>query len=275
MGKEVKLNSSEWIDLVFEGKNKKYGAYFLRSTSSRRHITALFVVLAFTALVAYLPTLIEKVASSRRDLGNIDTTVELSNIKDAEDKAKEEEIIRQETAPPPPVLKATIQFTPPVIEEDDKVKDEELMRSQVEMNERKEQISVATVVGVIDDPNAIDPEDLKEQKKITVVQDEPYVHVEQMPQFPGGEKELLKYISNNIRYPQIATENGIQGKVVVKFVVETDGSVGNVQILQGRDRSLDEEAIRVIKTLPKWVPGRHNGIPVRVYFTLPVRFQLQ
>ena len=99
--------------------------------------------------------------------------------------------------------------------------------------------------------------------------------VEQMPQFQGGNTELLKYISKNVRYPAIAQENGIEGRVIVRFVVEKDGTIGEVQVVKGVDASLDKEAVRVVKTLPQWVPGKQNGRSVRVWFTLPVTFRLE
>ena len=99
--------------------------------------------------------------------------------------------------------------------------------------------------------------------------------MEQMPEFPGGQAALLKFINENLRYPAAAIENGIQGRVVVQFVVKKDGSVGDVTVLRGVDSALDQEAIRVCKTLPKFTPGKQNGIPVNVWYTLPIFFRLE
>jgi protein TonB len=99
--------------------------------------------------------------------------------------------------------------------------------------------------------------------------------VEDMPEFPGGMAALQKFIAQSIKYPVIAQENGIQGKVFVNFVVNTDGSVTNAKIARGVDPSLDKEALRVVMTLPKWKPGRQGGKPVRVSYTVPINFQLQ
>jgi protein TonB len=96
-----------------------------------------------------------------------------------------------------------------------------------------------------------------------------------MPEFPGGQAALMKWLSNNIRYPQIALDNGISGRVVVKFVVEKDGSVGNVQVVKGVDKDLDKEAMRVVRAMPKWQPGKNNGQAVRCYYNLPVTFKIQ
>ena len=100
-------------------------------------------------------------------------------------------------------------------------------------------------------------------------------HVEQMPEFPGGEAALMKFINENLRYPAAAIENGIQGRVMVQFVVKKDGSVDDVTVLHGVDSALDQEAIRVCKTLPKFIPGIQDGIPVNVWYTLPIFFRLE
>ncbi len=275
MGKDINLNSSEWRDIIFEGKNKSYGAYELRKSSSKRHVVAFLVVLVFVGVVAAIPAFLEAVKAAQHQAG-IDDAFELSNIAKVEEQVPEENIIRQETAPPPPPLKATIQFTPPVITEDSKVSDDKEMKSADELIESKTQISIATVEGT-DDKNAVDIAELKEHK--VIVEDKepekPFVSVEQMPQFPGGDAELMKFIGGNLKYPTIAAENGIEGRVVIRFVVGKDGDVSDVQVVRSLDPSCDKEAVRVVKTMPKWVPGKQNGRSVPVYYTLPVLFKLQ
>ncbi|ERJ98660.1 energy transducer TonB [Segatella salivae] len=101
-----------------------------------------------------------------------------------------------------------------------------------------------------------------------------YDVVEVMPQFPGGQIAMMKYIMENIKYPKQIMEEGIQGRVTVSFIVEKDGRVSNVRLLRSVQPSLDKEAIRVVKSMPKWTPGKHNGKPVRVRFNLPVMFKL-
>ena len=97
-----------------------------------------------------------------------------------------------------------------------------------------------------------------------------------MPEFPGGQQALFKYLGDNVKYPVIAQENGIQGRVICQFVVNKDGSIVDIEVVRsGGDPSLDKEAIRVIKSMPKWKPGKQRGKPVRVKFTLPVNFKLQ
>ena len=99
--------------------------------------------------------------------------------------------------------------------------------------------------------------------------------VEQMPSFPGGMGAMMQYLSSNIKYPKEAEKKGIQGRVLLSFIVQTDGSITDVRISKSVDPSLDKEAIRVVKSMPKWIPGRQNGEPVRVKYTFPVTFRLQ
>lgn len=99
--------------------------------------------------------------------------------------------------------------------------------------------------------------------------------VEQMPSFPGGMGAMMQYLSSNIKYPKEAEKKGIQGRVLLSFIVQTDGSITDVRISKSVDPSLDKEAIRVVKNMPKWIPGRQNGEPVRVKYTFPVTFRLQ
>ncbi len=144
-------------------------------------------------------------------------------------------------------------------------------------NDTKITISIADVRGSdYDDKKGIDIADLKEHKVIVEekVEDKPFITVEQMPYFPGGEAELKKFIDNNLKYPVFAQEAGIQGRVIIRFVVEEDGSISNVNIIRGIDPSCDKEAFRLIKTSPKWNPGKQNGKAVRVYYTLPIIFKL-
>ena len=108
-----------------------------------------------------------------------------------------------------------------------------------------------------------------------VVEQEIFQIVEEMPEYPGGEKKLLEYVGKSVKYPQIARESGIQGRVFVNFVIEPDGSVSNVKVLRGIGGGCDEEAMRVIKSMPKWKPGKQRGKAVRVTYTLPVNFKLQ
>ena len=151
-----------------------------------------------------------------------------------------------------------------------------------------QQTQIAQIVEVVKDDVEIDNEmetmdmeaDMETEIEVVEVEEEEeeeevFFIVEEMPEFPGGELALRKYVAENIRYPNAARENDIQGKVYVRFVVNKNGSVGDVTILRGVDPLLDKEAIRVIKSLPKWKPGMQRGKAVKVYYTMPINFQLQ
>lgn len=200
----------------------------------------------------------------------VEVTV-LSDLQLEQKKTEQPKDIIMEA--PPPLLKSTIKFTPPVIKPDEEVKDTVVIKTQEEVTKASVAISVADVKGSTDE-KAVDIADLNKQ----VVEDtisQPYVYVEQMPQFPGGDNALHKFISSNLRYPESAIDNGIVGRVFVQFVVNSSGIITSVKVLRGIGGGCDEEAIRVIKSMPKWLPGKQNGSPVRVQFVLPIVFQLQ
>ncbi len=166
------------------------------------------------------------------------------------------EITKQEEQKPQPVEmpKQTTQLE--IVQDDVEVEDIEI-NAEVEQNEVIEEYIAPEVVE--DD----------------VVEQEIFKIVEEMPSFPGGEQKLMEFVSKNIKYPQIARETGIQGRVFVNFVVEPDGSVSNVSVLRGIGGGCDEEAMRVVKSMPKWKPGKQRGKAVRVQYMLPVNFRLQ
>ena len=120
--------------------------------------------------------------------------------------------------------------------------------------------------------------DIADLKQVVTQAAEPekvFDMVEQMPTFPGGQQELMAYLGKNIKYPTIAQENGTQGRVIIQFVVERDGTISDVHVARGVDPYLDKEAVRVVQSMPKWIPGKQNGKAVRVKFTVPVMFRLQ
>ena len=272
------ISSQEWCDLIFEGRNKAYGAYDLRKDSPKRHNIATLIVVLVAIAAFFLPgligDLIDKIKPEEEEIIMTEVT-ELSDLKEAEVKKNEEYKPLMETPPPPP-LKSSIKFTAPVIKKDEEVSEEEEIKSQEELTESKVTISIADVEGN-DEENGQDIADFKEAIKPVVEEEDNQVLevVEQMPTFPGGQKALLQYISENIKYPSIAQENGIQGRVVVRFVVKKDGSVGEVQILRGVDATLDKEAVRVVSMSPKWKPGKQRDRAVPVTYTFPVIFQLR
>ncbi|MDP4187977.1 MAG: TonB family protein [Bacteroidota bacterium] len=270
---KINLYSEEWCDMVFVDRNREYGAYFLRKFTGRRHFIATLIGVFLFVLAITGPTLIKKMLPKKKEVHLTVTT--LSNIDMEKIKKKEEPQVK-DIPQEAPKLKSTIKFTPPVIKPDDQVSDADLMKSQEELNQNKAAISTHTVVGSTD-ADAVDMADLVKTTK-KVVEDtveKPFTYVEQMPDFPGGTDALMQYLGDNIKYPTMALENDIQGTVVVRFVVNRSGKLSDVQVVRGIGGGCDEEAVRVVKGMPAWKPGKQNGQTVRVYFVLPVKFVLK
>lgn len=169
----------------------------------------------------------------------------------------------------------TIKNTEIEIVADEEV--EEHIVSQEELQETTTAIGATTFDQGTDDLNVVREyqDEAIVEEKTPVEDNKVFEAVEQMPTFPGGEAELMKYLSKNLSYPTLAAENGIQGTVLLQFVVQKDGSIGEVKVVRSKDPDLDKEAVRVVKGMPKFIPGRMNGQAVNVWFTLPVRFKLQ
>ena len=161
----------------------------------------------------------------------------------------------QETPPPPP---------PPAVQEvvGLNVVEDNVETESIEVNTEDDKETEVVIAAPVEAP--------EEEEEVV------FVVVEKMPEFPGGQQALFKYLSENVKYPVIAQENGIQGRVICQFVVNRDGSIVDVEVVRsGGDPSLDKEAVRVIKSMPKWKPGQQRGKPVRVKYTVPVNFKLQ
>ena len=274
---KLDLVSLEWTDLVFEGRNQNYGAYQLRRETSKRNIwSAIFVVLM--AVLLYLGLTLENIVEAHRTVENTQV-VEICNLGD---KKKEVKVERKEEIKLEPErimekVKSSIKFTAPVIKKDQLVNEEEVIKLD-EIENSNKAIGAFTVEG----NDEVGGEVLKVKEEIA--QPEPPKHeednkvfevVEQMPSFPGGYAALMQWLGSNMKYPTIAAENNVQGRVIVQFVVEKDGSITDVHVAKSVDPSLDKEASRVVKAMPKWIPGKQNSSPVRVRFTVPVTFKLQ
>lgn len=269
----VNLASKEWCDLIFYDRNKNYGAYAMRRRLGRRQTAALIIVAVIAVVGFSAPRLIKMAMPEKKEV--MTEVTQLSALEEPEVKQEQQEVKPIEPVAPPPKLKSTIKFTPPVIKKDEEVPDDEQLKSQDDLAESKLQISIADVKGN-DELNGADIADLQETiTQAPVEEEKPYVHVEQMPQFPGGQQALLQFIAEELKYPVIAQENGIEGMVVVQFVVKADGNVGDIKVVRSLDPYCDKEAIRVVQALPQWTPGRQNGRNVPVYYTLPIRFKLQ
>jgi len=270
LGSKIDLFNPQWLDVVFAGRNKSYGAYELRKDNSKTTSRAVIIgSLLFITLVS-LPLIIRYI----------------SGILPEEEKVKITEVV---LAPPPPINKEElpppppeppkpkidqVKFPPPVVVPAEQVRDEE--------PPTVEELKVAdpgqkTIEG---DPNAdivIDEPVGEAPKVVAVIEDNSirdFASVEVLPEFTGGMAGWGKYLQKNLKYPPMARENNITGRVIMSFVVEKNGKLTDIKVLRGIGGGCDEEAKRVLANAPAWKPGIQNGRPVRVAYTMPIFFQL-
>ena len=247
-------------DIVFENRNKEYGAYSLRKKYNRNVIIALIIGILILGTAVIAPYLNAKAAENKAKKAERQVEIKMENL----DRPAEQVAPPPPPPPPPPDAVQQARYVPPVVV--DSVKPEEV--SQL-MSADQAQVEVQNTEVV--EEVAVVAEEVKEN----VDDAEPFVVVEEMPMFPGGETELLKYISDHTQYPEVAKENNVQGKVIVRFCVTSKGGVDKVEILKSVDPELDKEAIRVVKTLPAFKPGKQGGKPVPVWYMVPINFTLK
>lgn len=254
------MRAPEFDDIVFKSRNKEYGAYKLRKKYSRNVLIGLLIGLIILTTAIITPYINAKALENKKR-SERQVEIQLQNIE------KPNELIAPPPPPPPPPADAVQQakYVPPVVV--DSVKPEEnaqLMTADQAQVEVKDQ-----------DVNLEVVEQVKEEVKEEEAEPEPFIVVEEMPMFPGGETELLKYISDHTQYPEVAKENNIQGKVIVRFCVTSKGLVNQATILKGVDEALNTEALRVVNSLPPFKPGKQGGKPVPVWYMVPINFTLK
>lgn len=283
MAKDVDLTSREWCEIVFEGKNKDFGAYKLRESSPARHTKAIVSVLIALAIILTLLILSVNGVFNKpeEEQTAISTEQEIATF-DAEEEEIEEEEEEQFQMPEPEEIIAPEevanqqQVTDLLIVEDDKIEEDKQVKNQEDVLENEAAVGAVDITEGTNDLNkVIIQEQVIAAPKVEDEQPVSIAMVEQKPEFPGGEAAMYKWLSDNIVYPSAASEEGVQGRVVVEFVVGKDGSISNVKVVRPRHPALDKEALRVVKAMPNWLPGRNNGQPVKVTYTLPVTFKLQ
>ena len=275
---KIDLISRDWTEMVFEGRNKEYGAYRLRKNAGKRNLYSLITIF-IAALAIWGGISLVKFVESRTKSVAQTSVAELSALNQPKKKAEVKQQKKVKLEQPEKVVervKSAVKFTAPVIKKDDEVKPEDELKTQDELMSTKTAIGALDVKGN-DDANG---EVLKIKEAVAQPEPKPEVEkvfdvVEQMPSFPGGPSALMEWLSNNVKYRVVAQENGVQGRVVVSFVVERDGSITDVKVVRGVDPSLDREASRVVRAMPRWIPGKQNGSAVRVKYNVPVAFRLQ
>lgn len=253
-----KVHVESLEEMVFKNRNQAYGAYVLRK-KYRKYVTISMII----ALILLIGGIAYPVIASYIYKKNI--------VK--EEKSVETEILnapKEDLPPPPPpppppeAMAEKVKFTVPKVVEDTV---ESGLVTQDDLSSKG-------------NTEAPPEEEIKiEETKTQVIEEAPkaeiFTVVEEQPGYPGGDEARIKYLQENIKYPEEAKELGVQGKVFVTFVVEVDGSITDVRVLRGIGAGCDEEAIRVVRNMPKWVPGKQRGVPVRVQFNLPIKFTLQ
>jgi protein TonB len=246
-------------DIVFEGRNKEYGAYDLRRKYSRTMTISMIIGLVIVLAAVIIPYI------KARNIAQI-------KMRDANEVIAEmaNDIQQEEAAPPPPPpppppteQQTVVKYVAPVVVDSVKPEDESKFMTADDVSE--------TVV----DEEVVEVVELAQEEVEYEAPAEVFVVVEEMPSFPGGDTELFKFIYDNIKYPELAKENNIQGKVILRFCVTYKGTVDQVSVVRGVDPALDDEAQRVIKLLPLWKPGKQGGKPVNVWYSVPISFQLK
>ena len=280
---KIDLYDPKWVDMVFAGKNKEYGAYQLRKGTSGRNIKALLILVIAAALVGGFlawKVIEQKQAEEQQAYMEAMELAKLQQQAKKEEKKKEPVKPKVEMKKEIPVARETQKFTAPVIKKDELVKEENQVKQMDKLDdkvavgtENKEGVKDRTVEAVRNDIATVAPPPPPAPKP--EVANKVFDVVEEMPSFPGGQGALMAFLSSNIKYPVVAQENGVQGRVIVGFVVEKDGSISDVKVMRSVDPSLDREAQRVVRAMPRWKPGKQNGSAVRVKYTVPVVFRLQ
>lgn len=275
MAEDKSVQYRDMLDIIFADRNKAYGAYQLRRSYTTYLMRAFGFGLLFLLVLFLLPRLIGAVTELVKDKP-VEVEIEMGPPPDLDPTPPPPPPPPPPTPPPP--TRTTVQFVPPVIKKDEEVVEEEPKKDIEELIETKADVGKDDVKGNDEAPPEIDdnPSELQ-VVEAPKVEDKVYetFDIQKMPSFPGGEGELQKFLMENINYPAIARENNIQGTAALSFVVGKDGTISNVQILKDPGGGCGKEAVRVVQSMPKWTPGEANGNPVKVKFTLPVRFRLQ
>jgi protein TonB len=255
-----KIKAPAFDDIVFENRNKEYGAYRLRKRYSRNVIISMVIAIIILSTAVITPYLNAKAAESRAKKAERQVEIKMENL----DQPAEQVAPPPPPPPPPQDVVQQARYVPPVVV--DSVKPEEnvqlMTADQAQVEVKNEEVVEEVQVA-------------KEEVQQEDAEAEPFVVVEEMPMLPGGDVELLKYIAEHTTYPDVAKENNIQGRVIVRFCVTAKGGVSQVSILKGVDPELDAEAIRVVNTLPAFKPGKQGGKPVPVWYMVPITFTLK
>jgi protein TonB len=269
-----KILNADILDIIFEGKNKEYGAYELRKTYNKRLIKAIIATTA-VILLLFIGYFLSNITGNGAKKQAVVEDVQLEDVK--------QEQKNEPPPPPPPKVEPPkvemAKFTPPKIVKDNEVKEEEKPPEQEKLEDTK--IGTVNQEGTKDEGITAPPvsdagKGVVEAPKDNEDYDKTFTKVEIESEFPGGAAAWLRYMNKNLRYPDDAVNNEIQGTVVVQFIVDKEGVVSDVQAISGPENGgLREEAVRVIKKSGKWTPAVQNGRQVKSYKKQPIVFKLE
>lgn len=263
--KAEQIKGQRWEDIVFESRNKAYGAYFLRKEYSKHVLLGCIITVSAVLVIFAAPYVAEWIKGQQEAPPVATKTVKYTDLAPPPPIS--------ETPPPPrvdipPPVKTIIKYLPPKVTDKEIVEEEEMPTVQeIKQNDVGAEDIVGTGDVVFDEPVA---EVVKEESNA----DQIFTIVEQMPQPENGMEALYKWISKTIKYPNAARRMGVEGTVFVGFVVNADGQISDVKTVKGISAECDKEAERVIKMMPPWTPGKQNGKAVKVKYVLPVKFKL-
>jgi periplasmic protein TonB len=246
-------------DIVFEIRNKEYGAYSLRKKYSKNVLISLLIGILILGTAVITPFINAKSVENKKRAER-QVEIKMENLNTPTDQ------VAPPPPPPPPPAEVVQQarYVPPVVV--DSVKPDENVKLM-----SADQANTEVKNDVVEEA----PQQAKEEVQEAEAEPEPFVVVEEMPMFPGGDAALLTFIGEHTNYPEVAKENNIQGRVIVRFCVTSKGGVSQVSVLKGVDPELDKEAVRVVGTLPTFKPGKQGGKPVPVWYMVPITFTLK
>lgn len=264
--KTVEFDQSRWDDIVFESRNKAYGAYVIRDIYSKHVLLASLIATMIIAFILAFPSITEYFKGQEQI-----EDVSLKQIKYNE-LAPPPPIDKNTPPPPkldiPPPVKTIIKFLPPKVTDKEIVEAEKMpTQEEIKQNETGAENIEGTGEVIFDEP-------VEEVVKKGNEDDIIFTVVEQQAEFPGGFEAMGKFLGKNMKYPAKARRMDIQGSVFVSFVIDKNGNISDPQIIKGISAECDEEAIRVVKLMPPWKPGKQNGKPVKCRFVLPIKFKL-
>jgi protein TonB len=268
-----KILNADILDIIFDGRNKEYGAYDLRKTYNKRLATALITLAALILLLFVGYVLAGVIGNNKNKKEMVVQDVQLEDVK--------EEKKNEPPPPPPPKVEPPkvemAKFTPPKIVPDEKVKEDEKPPEQEKLEDTK--IGAVNQEGIKDEGLAAPVDQgkgvVEAPKKDETDYDQTFTKVEIESEFPGGSGQWARYLQKNLHFPEEAVNNEIHGAVVVQFIVDKDGNVSNVEAISGpTEGGLREEAVRVIKKSGQWTPAIQNGRKVKSYKKQPIQFQL-